>query len=622
MGRVLYPRAPVQRAPADDLRQLLAGFPLFSSLPPETVAELTGQLRPRDVPCGEALIHEGEPGESLFLVIDGRFEARVEQAVGSPRVLGVVGRGETIGEMAVITAGPRSASVVATRRSRVLELSGESFLRVLERHPAELLALTRRIVQRAAKPSASSPVRRVAILPLDRSCDVGWLAEALERALSAFGPTVRVARALALTQVHETGPASTVPQLSARFLEWLAEQERAHEFVVYEAMHQLGEWTRRCLAQADLVLLVGSAGGSPDLTPLEQAVLDPEAGITLAPRHLAILRPDRGRRPAGTARWLDARPVAMHHHVATGDEGDVARLARIVAGRAVQLVLSGGGVRGFAHIGVIRALREAEVPVDLVGGTSVGAIIAGLCAMELSAERMHEIVKRIVTGKPSVKDLTFPFVSIYAARRGSRAVREMCDGWDIEDLPIGCFAMSADLCNAEEVVHRRGPLWMAIRASGSIPGAFPPVLADGRCLVDGGVLNNLPIDVMTRIAAGRIAAVDVSKEIALDPEAARMLGGPDAGVSGWRLLFRRLNPFRRREPRILHIGDVLARTAEMAAVRIGRSIQERTPVALRLEPPVDGYRMLDFASIDAIVEAGYAYGSEHAAEWRRVLLDG
>ena len=142
------------------------------------------------------------------------------------------------------------------------------------------------------------------------------------------------------------------------------------------------------------------------------------------------------------------------------------------------------------------------------------------------------------------------------------------------------------------------------------------MLSGGRCHVDGGVLNNLPIDVMTRLAPGRIAAVDVSKEVALDLTAARMLGDADAGISGWRLLFRRLNPFRRREPPLLHIGDVLARTTEMAAVRIGRSIQERTPVALRLEPPVGGYRMLDFPSIDAIVEAGYAYASAHAAEWK------
>jgi len=197
----------------------------------------------------------------------------------------------------------------------------------------------------------------------------------------------------------------------------------------------------------------------------------------------------------------------------------------------------------------------------------------------------------------------------------------MCDGWEIEDLPIGCFVMSADLCNAEEVVHRRGPLWTAMRASGSIPGVFPPVLAGGRCLVDGGVLNNLPIDVMTRLAPGRIAAIDVSKETALDPVAARMLGA-DGGVSGWRLLFRRMNPFRRREPPLLHLGDVLARTTEMASVRIGRSIQERTPVALRIEPPVDAYRMLDFASIDAIVEAGYAHASQHAEGWKRALFEG
>lgn len=609
-------------ATADDPAQLLADFPLFSSLPQETAGPLSSRLRPIELRCGEALVREGEPGDSLFLVVDGRFEARVAQPGGGERVIGVIGRGETIGEMAVITAEPRSCSVIATRRSSVLELSGEHFRRILEQRPGELLSLTRRIVQRSTRPAVSPPVRRVAILPLDERADLAWFGKALREALSGFGSTIRLARSLAMAEIGDGGAGETVPRLSTRFLEWLAEKERAHDFVVYEAMHRLGEWTHRCLAQADLVLLVGSAEGSPDLTAIEREMLGPGSGVTLAPRALVLLRPSRERRPEGSARWLDAREVALHHHVAVGDQGDVERLARIITGRAVELVLSGGGVRGFAHIGVLRAMDEAKLPVDLVGGASIGALIAGLRAMEWAPARMREVCKSIVTGKRSVTDPTFPFVSVFAARRGSRAVRQMCDGWNIEDLPLGYFAISADLCRAEEVVHRRGPLWLAMRASGSLPGVFPPVVTDDRCLVDGGVLNNLPIDVMARLSPGKLVAVDVSREIALDLPAVRALAAPDASVSGWRLLLRRLNPFRRREPRTLHIGDILGRTSEVAAVRIGRSVQERTPVALRIEPPVDGYRMLDFASIDPIIEAGYQHAAAQVEGWKRALLGG
>lgn len=610
------------KVPASEPLRLLADFPLFSSLPPETAAPLASRLRPIEVRCGDALIRQGEPGDSLFLVVDGRFEARVLEPSGRTRAIGVAGRGETIGEMAVITSEPRSCSVIATRRSSVLELSGADFRRILEQHPSELFALTRRIVQRSSKSAVSMPVRRIAILPLDAHADLAWFGKALHEALARLGPTVRLGRALALAEIGDDVADVTVPRLSARFLAWLAEKEAAHEFVVYEAMYRAGEWTQRCLAQADLVLLVGSADESPDLTRIEQVMLGPESGLTLAPRMLVLLREDRTRRPSDTGRWLEAREVTLHHHVAVGHADDVERLARIVTGRAVELVLSGGGVRGFAHIGVLRALGEAGVPVDLVGGASIGALIAGLRAMEWEPDRMHEVCKRIVTGKRAVTDPTFPYVSVFAAKRGSRAVREMCDGWNIEDLPIGYFALSADLYRAEEFVHRRGPLWRAMRASGSLPGVFPPVVADDRCLVDGGVLNNLPIDVMARLAAGRIVAVDVSREIALDRSAVHALETNDASVSGWRLLLRRLNPFRRREPRTLHIGDILGRASEVAAVRIGRSIEERTPIALKIEPPVDGYRMLDFASIDAIVEAGYRYAAEHVEEWKRVLAGG
>jgi NTE family protein len=603
----------------DDEVRLLAGFPLFSTLPADVAEQLSRRLKPREILCGEALVRQGEPGDSLFLIVDGRFEARMEQPAGPPRVIGVIGRGETVGEMAVITAEPRSCSVVAARRSSVLELSGDDFLRVLERYPAALLALTRRIVRRSAQPMGSSPVRRVALLPLAGGIDATWLAKSLARALSAFGPVVRLGREHAVAQLGKLPPNGTVPRLSSRFLEWLAEQERAHEFVVYEAAHQLGEWTHRCLTQADLVLLVAPAEGSPGLTALERALLGPESAVTLAPVHLVMLRPDRDRRPTGTAPWLDARAVALHHHVAIGEAGDVERLARIVAGRAIQLVLSGGGARGFAEIGVMRALDEAAVPIDLVGGTSMGAALAGFRAMELSPAEMLDRAKRFC-GR-SVKDATFPFLSLFSGRNGSRAAREIYDDWSIEDLPIGFFSVATDLLRAEEVVQRRGPLWAAIRASASIPGAFPPVVIDGRCLVDGGVINNLPVDVMARLAPGRIVAVNTSREIAFDLDALQMLGElTDGSTSGWRLLWRRLWPWRKREARALHIADVLARTSEVAAVRIARTIRAETPTTLWIEPPTDGYRMLDFGAIDAIVEAGYRFASERVEEWKSSLI--
>ncbi|MFO0762232.1 MAG: cyclic nucleotide-binding and patatin-like phospholipase domain-containing protein [Byssovorax sp.] len=604
----------------DDACRLLSSFPLFSSLPAEATADLANRLTTREVRCGEALMRQGEEGRSLFLILDGRFEARAEQPSGPARAIGVLGRGETVGEMAVITAEPRSCTVVAARRSSVLELSGDDFLRVLQSYPAALLSLTRRIVKRGSQPMGSSPVRRVAILPLHQGSGASWLAKRLARALARFGPAVRLGRDRAIAELGELPAGATVPRLSPRFLEWLAEQERAHELVVYEALPAIGEWTHRCLAQADLVLLVAEAGGPPAPTALERELLDPEDAVTLAPVHLVLLRPDRASRPAGTAPWLDARSVALHHHVAIGDDADVERLARIVAGRAVELVLSGGGARGLAEIGVLRAFEEAGLPVDLVGGTSMGSAIGGFCAMRLGADEMLARARRFCRG--SVKDPTFPFLSIYAARNGSRAAREIYEGWSIEDLPLPFFAVATDLFRAEEVIQRRGPLWAAIRASASIPGAFPPVAIDGRCLVDGGVLNNLPIDVMARLCPGRIAAVSTSREVALDPDAIRMLGEiTDGSTSGWRLLWQSLWPWKKRRARTLHIADVLARSSEIAAVRIGRNIRAETPLGLFIEPPLDEFRMLDFASIDAIVEAGYRFAAEHVEAWKRALLD-
>ncbi len=179
---------------------------------------------------------------------------------------------------------------------------------------------------------------------------------------------------------------------------------------------------------------------------------------------------------------------------------------------------------------------------------------------------------------------------------------------------LNYFAVSADLRHAEEFVHRRGPLWLALRASSSIPGLYPPVLVEDRCLIDGGVLNNLPVDVMAGLGGGRLIAIDVSQEHALE------FGVPyPAMLSGWRLLWRRLNPYR-RAPRDPHIADVLVRSGELAAVRVSRASRASTKVALTIRPPVTQYRTLDFPSIDAVVDTSYRYACEHVEEWKRVLL--
>ena len=232
--------------------------------------------------------------------------------------------------------------------------------------------------------------------------------------------------------------------------------------------------------------------------------------------------------------------MADYHHLRADRPGDVARLARMITGTGCGLVLGGGGARGLAHLGVIRALEEAGVPIDVVGGTSMGAIMAGLYALGLATRSgwrgsppSPAIGRRLVTP-------TLPLIALSAGRYLDRILSENLGSAPIEDLPLRFFCISANLNRAEEVIHERGPLWPAVRASLSLPGIFPPVYSGGDLLIDGSAVDNVPVDVMRgRVGNGRIVAVNVS------PEVEPLTAAPfEAGLSGWRVLGHRINPVR------------------------------------------------------------------------------
>lgn len=584
------------------LERFLSRTAIFGGLPEETIAALAQKMRPRELANGEALIQQGQPGDSLFLVIDGRLEARLSVAATPPQVkaLGRIGRGEVVGEMAVLSGAPRLCSIVAIRESRVLELARADFQEILARHPDSLVQITYQIIRRARAPvAAQDPVATVGVIPASPRVEIDRFSEALVAALSEWG-SVGLLRPRDV--LGPTGNETLNDNLS------LLEQE--HDRVVYQGLHWGAAWSRRVVRQADLILVVADADDDAALSDFERDALFCERPLSAARVDLVLLHRDRSAAPRGSARWLQHRRPRLHHHVALGAAGDFARLSRLITGNSVHLILSGGGARGFGHIGVMRALDEAGIPIDFVGGTSMGAGMAAFRAMEWPAARVVETMHRHLA---SGRDLTLPVLSLFAGKKGTRALQAMFGEQQIEDLWLNYFAVSADLQHAEEFVHRRGPLWLAQRASTSMPGIYPPVILEGRCLIDGGALNNLPVDVMAGITPGRIIAVDVSQEHAVEFAAHHPMM-----ISGWELLWRRLNPFR-RAPRDPHIADVLARAGEIAAVRIRRASHASTQVALTITPPVTGYRTLDLSAIDTIVDVAYRHACEHVEGWKAAL---
>jgi predicted acylesterase/phospholipase RssA/CRP-like cAMP-binding protein len=595
----------------------LISIPFFASLDESTRLELAEQLEPVHAVAGEVILRQGDAGDGLFLVVSGRL--RVSTAAdgaehGAEHVLYDLGRSAIVGEIALLTGQPRTATVRAVRDSDLLLLRLSSFTSLVGRRPVLLTELTRLLVdrlltvnrlltvdRRQAPPPAA---RAVAVAAAGKSAGTaamvaGQLATQLARTGSVFRVDADVVARHLGPGAAQRGPGDPG---RAELTGWLHAMERDHDRVIYQPDAEDTAWSRLCLSQSDVVLLAASAGDDPSIGAVEARAL--EAGWLRC--ELVLLHPAR---PAGTAAWLAGRPVADYHHLCANRPGDVARLARMITGTGCGLVLGGGGARGIAHLGVIRALEEAGVPIDVVGGTSMGAIIAGLCAHGMDhAERVARITAVARNGRRLITP-TLPLIALSAGRYLDRILTENLGSEPIEDLPLRFFCISANLNRAEEVVHERGSLWPAVRASLALPGIFPPVYSGGDLLIDGSAVDNVPVDVMRgRVGNGRIVAVDVSLEV--EPLAAAPF---EAGLSGWRVLGHRLNPFAPPQP-VPSVVDILSRATLLSQVRNQRATLDGDHVDLLLSPPVAGISSLDFKGGLALIEVSYRHTIEALAK--------
>jgi NTE family protein len=325
--------------------------------------------------------------------------------------------------------------------------------------------------------------------------------------------------------------------------------------------------------------------------------LQDQREASLAPQCSELVLLHDGRIERGSAaRWLAKHPGMPHHHVLGAP--DIGRLARLLTGTAVGIVLSGGGARGAAHIGVVRALREAGVSIDLVGGTSMGAILGAGLAAGWSTEELLERFRRSFVDVNPLRDYTLPVVSLVSGRKVSALLRREFGDLGIEDLPLPFYCVSSNLTTGQSAVHRSGELWRWLRASVAIPGVLPPVMHRGEVLVDGGAMNNLPVDVMRELGRGPVVGVDVGADRAFTAESDDLDVPPLWKVMAWlRGGRRRPNIFQ-----ILWRAGMVNSTATTAAHR------EKTD--LLLQPPLEQVDMLNWKAFAHAI----AVGHEHAAQ--------
>jgi NTE family protein len=563
-------------APHTEARKILAAVPLFAGLDEAALRAVEAELEFVSFAGGSVLFSQGDEGDDLYIVAAGRLRASVRDSDGRDRVVAFMAPGETAGEMAVISGERRTATIVAARDSDVWRLNRASFESLLARYPAISLALNKLLVARLRRAvhrlEPVTDARTVAFVPLHRNGVAATLARALAGELSSESRRVAIV---------DSGEAD----IGAERLYGL---ESANDLVFYVADEDVTPWTELCLRQADRVLLVASLQGQA----AENVVLCDRFKTIGRSCEMVVVHDAERPATGSVASVLRRAPVGFHNNIRLQRRQDLARLGRLITGRAVGLVLGGGGARGMAHIGVLRALTEGCVPVDLIGGTSMGSIIAAGAALEATWETIRERMRAVFVDGNPLSDYTLPIVALLRGRKVSQLLRDFLGEVLIEDLWRYFFCVSSNLTTGKQNIHRSGLLWRAVRASVSIPGLLPPVVEQGDVLVDGGLLNNLPTDVMSQLRRGPIIAVDVTSDRVLTAAVADL-----EDRSLWSAL--------RNRGRAPGIAKLLVRAGTVSS-DVQRAFS-RSQADLLLEPPLGDVDMLSWDGFDRAYESGYRH---------------
>ncbi|MDX6285083.1 MAG: hypothetical protein QOG53_568 [Frankiales bacterium] len=545
--------APIAAAnPQVATRRSLDTVPLLGDLPPATRQRLTARAKSVTVEAGKLLFAQGEIADALYVVVSGRLEI-----VADGDAILELGPGAVIGELGLLTGTPRAASVRARRDSEVLRITRRAFDLAMAADPKAPLQLARALARQV---QASRPF--------------GWDPPALPTVVAVVGlgrlaPTTAIADLLA-TELRRHVTVGTPGRVAVDGLE---RAERAHDRVVIVAeFDDDAQWRSFCLGQADRVVLVADDAVPPAQVPVE------------LPRGSELVVPT----PEFNADEIDGwhRVLAPHRCHAIGASPAewpqaIAVLGRRLAGRSVGLALAGGGARAFAHIGVIEELLAADVEIDRVSGCSVGAYVGALFARGLDADAIDaRCYEDFVRFKP-YGDYTIPTVALSRGQRGRAMMQRAFGDLLIEQLPRQFLCVSTDLMTRELVVHDSGLVREGVGASISLPALFPPYRLNGRLLIDGGVLDNLPVEPLAGSDEGPVIAVNIGA--ATSP---RM-----PGVEG---------------PRTPALGESLMRVLLMSSAAALDRARERA--AVMVTPDTRGVGLLEFHQIDRLREAGRAAG--------------
>jgi NTE family protein len=585
----------------------LDGIEIFDALDAAERTRLAADLETLELKRGDVLVRQGETADALYVVVTGRFTVTV---AGRREAVAELGPGQPLGEIAFLAGGQRTATVTALRDSVVVRLKRAEFERLSASSPGIWRSLTVTLAKRVAEANVTAPPpsprpRTITITRAGASGIPEGFADQLAGVFRRRHSTL-VVHAQAAKDLLRPGTRLD----SAEATRTLNALEGRTDYLLFLADAELTPWSEKAIRQADLVVSVGwhDANERPNALEMLADELLPSAG-----RRLVLLHATRAP-IAGTARWLEGRSLAMHHHLALDEAGDFERLYRFINGTALGLVAGGGGAYCAAHVGLYKALLQAGLTFDMVGGTSGGGAMTAAFAMGAHPDAVERATHDIFVTNRAMRRYTWPRYSLIDHAHFDRQLAAHYGGVDIEDLWIPYFSVSADLSSYELNRHSRGDLWAAVRATGSVPVLLPPYYTqDGHMLVDGAIMDNVPVQVMHELKSGPNVVVAFSmpklERFAIDYRA--LPGRND-------LLKWALTPLLRRPlPPAPGVGSVLMRSMMANRQDFERHLR---PEDLLLVPPVpQGMGVLDWHRHGELTERAYHWG---LAELTRLKREG
>ncbi|TDQ17441.1 NTE family protein/lysophospholipid hydrolase [Algoriphagus boseongensis] len=563
---------------------------LFGELNDDLLEQIISSGTKKEFNTGEYLFHQGDSESCLYIVLSGRLRAIKEDGNGV-RILGDIGEGEPVGEFALFTGEPRMASVLAIRKSAVLEFDQQEYFQLVARNPKLANSMTRFVINRLRRntfqQNQSSPPKNIALINLQADHDLSPWTIDMEAYFKENGIPVQVFD-------HESQEALS----DHEFFDSLESYAGVNILICSETNPN---WSHQCLVYADLVILATDFKGNPALYQIEKDLDLYSQSILNKKIYLLFLHEKEASMPKETSKWLENRTINLHIHVRQGNSGDIRRFCRIITNNATGLVLGGGGAKGYAHLGVVKALQEKGIEIDFLGGTSAGAIYGiTMSFSDFDFEKIEVITQHAVESKLTSNDISLPLISFLSGKKVKKFVKNLFKEFGLEDIWVNSYCVSTNYSRASAKIHDRGPIWQQVMASMAIPGVFPPVVIDQYLHVDGAVMDNLPIEPMYRYPISKIIAVSLSGLIDRKVEF-------ESTPSNWSIFWDKFS--RKSKYKLPNVGSLIINSLMLNSHQ--KQEVTKSKVSHYFELNLKGVGLLDESKWKEILKKGYDQTNEY-----------